>query len=327
VCYGLSIKLGTEDLIKIYGLMVATRRFEDKVNELYQEGRFSETPHSCKGQEAVGVGATFGLRKTDYIMPSLRTRSAFIAKGVSMKDILADMYGKIGGPSNGKHTSHHLGYPELRVLAGTGVDGSSKPLGVGAALAEWVRGTDNVSVVFFGDGASNRGDFHEGANMAAALGLPCVFVCENNLYALSTHQNRHMKVKDISTRAMGYGMPGVSVDGQDVLAVYAAVQDAVGRARSGGGPSLVECKTYRFRGHSEHHDPDDGRPKDELAEWRKRCPIDLFEKRLAEMGVLNEEIKTRITEEIDEEIRGAVEYAESLPFSPEADLTKNVMAL
>lgn len=319
--------LSKDELLKMYYYMVLTRKFEEIMANLYHIGKINEVLHRSLGQEAVGVGATFCLEEKDFVLPSLRTRAAFFVKGMDLNAAMADVYAKRISPSKGRETSHHSGIPELGIILGSGLVGSSIPVGVGVALGTKLQGTDQVTICFFGDGATSRGDFHEGVNLAATMDLPIIFVCENNQYAMSTPQFKEMKVKDIVTRASGYGIPGVKVDGQDVLDVYRNVQEAIFRARKGIGPTLVECKTYRFAGHSEHDvNWDMGRPEKEFDYWRKRDPIKIFEKYLKEHKFLDDKIKKEIERKIDQELKNAIEYAERSPDPVPDDLLEDVYA-
>jgi len=319
--------LTKDDLLKMYYYMVLTRKFEETMADLYHQGKINELPHRSLGQEAIGVGATFGLRKEDLILPSLRTRAAFFTKGVDLNTMMVAVYAKKTAPTKGKESSHHMGVPELGIILGTGVVGGHIPVAVGAALGTKLQGTDRVTVCFFGDGATSRGDFHEGINLAAVLDLPIVFVCENNQYALSTPLSKQMKIKDIVDKASGYGIPGVKVDGQNVLDVYKNVQEAVTRARKGLGPTLVECKTYRWAGHSElDADWDMGRPKEELAYWKSRDPIKIFEEYLKQRRFLDDKARRETEEKIERELENAIKYAEKSPDPTAEDLIKDVYA-
>jgi len=228
-------ELERKKLLSIHRMMQLTRSFEMKVAKLNIQKGVPETPHLCIGQEAVGVGSCYAIRNDDYVLPSLRGRSVFLAKGIEPKVLMAGVLGKITGPAKGKWPAHHMGDLDKGILVGSLLIGSQIPIAVGAALAIKMKKKDQVCVCYFGDGASNRGDFHEGLNLAAILDLPVIFLCENNLYAIDTPVERSMRIKDISVRAGAYGMPGRSIDGNDVLGVYKAVKDAADRARSGGG--------------------------------------------------------------------------------------------
>jgi pyruvate dehydrogenase E1 component alpha subunit len=241
-----------------------------------------------------------------------------------MLEQLNAMMGNAESISGGKETSHHAGYPDKGILAGTGIVGGSIPVAVGAALALKMRGTDRVMVSFFGDGASNRGDFHEALNLAAVLEAPVVFVCENNLYAQTVPGYAAMAIEDIAERAVAYGMRGRIVDGQDVLAVHEATQDAVARARRGEGPTLLECKTYRFRPHYPIFP--ENRPPEEIERWRERDPIDLLGQQLAEVGVLDEARKRQMERAIQAELTAAMEQAEATPMPDPDDVLDEVYA-
>jgi pyruvate/2-oxoglutarate/acetoin dehydrogenase E1 component/TPP-dependent pyruvate/acetoin dehydrogenase alpha subunit len=312
------------DFVELYRLMLLTRRYTEHSLGWYRAGRLVQGLHPSIGQEAVGIGACYGLRAGDWVHPSLRTTEAFFARGVSLRQHIATMNGRIGGISRGKDTSHHAGYPDLGVLAGTGMIGSHIPVSVGAALALKMQGTDNVVINFFGDGASNRGDFHEGLNLAAVLHAPVVFVCENNGYAQTVPASVGSLITDIAERAASYGMPGVVVDGQDVLAVNAAVQAAVARARAGGGPTLVECKTYRFETHYPSF-PED-RPAEEVARWKARDPIHLLGATLRERGVLGPEAAEDIDAAILAELAEAIQYAEDSPWPEQSEALQHLFA-
>ena len=305
-------RLGPEDYRQMYRLMTMSRRFTERVLELYAEGRVPIGLHPSAGQEAVGVGVCYGLRPTDWVLPALRTMEAFWARGVTMLQNLNAMMGNSGSISKGKESFHHCGYPDLGILASSSIVGAQIPVAVGAALALRMNGADDVMVCFFGDGAAARGDFHEGLNLAGVLKAPVVFVCENNLYFQTVPRSVGAAIDDIADRAKGYGMPGVIVDGQDVMAVYDATQDALARARSGEGPTLVECKTYRFMAHyptvlKEDRDPE------EIARWKKRDPITLLEGKAREMGYMEDEDALAITQGILRELEDSIVKAEATP--------------
>jgi len=321
------MKLLNEDKAKqLYYYMLLSREYENKANELYTLGKVHEKPLSGVGQEAVSVGAVFPLESGDYVVPSLRSKGAFIAKGITAKELFLELYRKENSLSKGLWTSHHMGDMSRGVVLTSAVVSSSLSVAIGVALAAKLKKTNQVVVAFFGDGGSSRADFHTSINFAAVQDLPIVFVCENNLYALSTHINEQMKNPNIADRAIGYGIPGETVDGQDILEVYCAAEKAIRRARKGKGPTLIECKTYRFRGHTESHDPDDGRPKDELDYWRSRCPIKLFEEYLIANTNITEKDLEEIRDKVANEIEEAVKYAESSPDPSPEDLYKYVYA-
>jgi len=304
--------LTAEDLREMYRLMLMGRRFTERALALCLAGRLPIGMHPSAGQEAVGVGACYGLRPGDWVLPSLRTTEAFWTRGVTMLQTLNAMMGNSGSVSMGKESFHHSGYPDLGILAGSSIVGAQIPVAAGAAVALRLKGTDNVVLCFFGDGAAARGDFHEGLNLAAVLKAPVVFVCENNLYFQTVPASAGMAVEDIAGRAAGYGMPGRVVDGQDVLAVYEATREAVERARIGEGPTLMECKTYRFLGHY----PTilrDTRPTEEIARWKKRDPIEILGQKLRLKGYIDDEVIQDLEKAIAGELEDSIVKASAIP--------------
>ena len=323
--YASSEDLTAEDLRGMYRLMLMGRRFTERVLELIDEGRIPTGLHPSAGQEAVGVGACYGLRPTDWVLPALRTTEAFWTRGVTMLQNLNAMMGNSGSISKGKESFHHCGYPELGILAGSALVGAQIPVAVGAAVALRMQKAGDVMVCFFGDGAAARGDFHEGLNLAALLKAPVVFVCENNLYFQTVPGSVGMAIQDIAGRAAGYGMPGRIVDGQDVLAVYDATQEAIERARTGGGPTLLECKTYRFLAHyptvlKEDRDPD------EIARWVKRDPITILGDRLKEMEYIDGDVIAGMERATKEELEQSILEAEATPPPDPAEAMTHVYA-
>lgn len=315
--------LQKEDYLKMFRQLFLTRHTEQTMVDYHRHTPITELPHSSIGQEAISVGTCFGLTKEDQIVPSLRTRGAFLAKGVSSNSMMAGAFGKDIPETRGKNTSHHMGSTEVGVISGTGVVGAHLPVAVGVALAAKLMKKDYITVAYFGDGATNRGDFHESLNLASIWDLPVVFVCENNLYALSTPVECNMKIKDIATRASSYGIPGVIVDGNNVLEVYKAAEEAYDRARKGQGPTLIECKTYRWRGHSER-DPRDARPKEEIEAWKEKCPVKQFRAYLLSEGIASEEEIQEIEVSVKAEVANAIKFAEECPYPPSDILATNV---
>lgn len=314
-----------QDLLNMYRWMVLTRRFEEKICELWVERNAPERQHASIGQEAIGVGVCYGLRSDDFILPSLRTRAAFLVKGISMGTILAAFLGKTTPQTGGKQTSHHLGDLEIGIISGSGLIGDSIPIAVGGGFACKSRGTDQVVVVFFGDAAANRGDFHEGLNLAAVWEVPVIFVCENNQYGWSMPISKHMVIENIADRAQSYGFPGFVVDGNDVIDVYKKTQAAIKRAREGEGPTLLECKTYRWRGHSER-EAMEYRSPEEIEAWKSNCPIQKLENNLITDGVLSKTRIDHIEQEIRMEINAAIEYADQASFPEIHELVEDVYA-
>jgi pyruvate dehydrogenase E1 component alpha subunit len=311
-------KLEPKDLLEMYRLLRLTREFEDRLCGLWGRGGVVELPHGSQGQEAIAIGACYGLRQQDQVLPSLRTRGAFIVKGVPTKVQMAGIFGKVTGPARGKSTTHHMADPEHGVLLGSGLIGSDIPVAVGAALAFKLQKKDNIVVNFFGDGAAQRGDFHEGLNFAGVFKLPIIFVLENNGYAEYTPLAKHFAGSNFACRAEGYGFPGERLDGNDVLAVYEAIQCAAARARAGGGPTLLECVTYRYRSHCEGQIPEYMRDPAEIAGWQEKDPIHRLENLLVERGLLDDSGKERVAAAAKAEIEAAIQFANESPF-PLAD--------
>jgi pyruvate dehydrogenase E1 component alpha subunit len=312
-------------LLEMYQRMLEIRLFEEKVFELYGQNLVPGTIHLYAGEEAVAVGVCANLRKDDYITSTHRGHGHCIAKGADLGKSLAEILGRKTGYCKGKGGSMHIADFSIGMLGASAVVGAGIPIATGAGLSIKLRGTDQVVACFFGEGASNQGTFHEGINMASIWRLPVVFVCENNLYAMGTRQSLVMAIENISDRAVAYDIPGASVDGNDVLAVYQAAGEAVKRARRGEGPTLIECKTYRRKGHS-RYDPAAYRPKAEVEEWLKKDPILRFKTKLIEMGVLTEEEDKKLNHEAIEAVEKAVKFALDSPFPEPAEALEDVYA-
>jgi TPP-dependent pyruvate/acetoin dehydrogenase alpha subunit len=321
-----SDQLTEKDLIQMYRWSVLIRAFEDRVCDLWAKAKIMELPHGSQGQEAIAVGACFGLRREDQVVPSLRTRGAFFVRGIPTRMQMAGMYAKATGPAGGKATAHHMGDAARGVLVGSGIVGASITVGVGAALAFKLQRKDLLVVNFFGDGAAQRGDFHEGLNFAGVFKLPVIFVLENNGYAEMTPVAKHFAGPDFACRAQGYGFPGVRVDGNDVFAVYEAVQTAAARARAGEGPTLLECVTYRMRGHSENNPVGTCRDMTEVEAWRAKDPIPRMRTALMQRGILTETLVAGIDAEVAAEIEDAIAFAEESPSPTLDELYKDVYA-
>lgn len=319
-------KLEPRDLLEMYRLLVLTREFEDRLCGLWGRGGVVELPHGSQGQEAIAIGACYGLRPQDQVMPSLRTRGAFIVKGVPTKTQMAGIFGKVDGPARGKSTTHHMADPVHGVLLGSGLIGSDIPVAVGAALAFKLQKKDNLVVNFFGDGAAQRGDFHEGLNFAGVFKLPIIFVLENNGYAEYTPLEKHFAGTNFACRAEGYGFPGLRLDGNDVLTVYEAVQQAAARARAGEGPTLLECVTYRYRSHCEGRAPEYLRDPAEIARWQEKDPIRRFEALLVERGLLDDPAREKVATAAKIEIEAAIQFAEESSFPPIEELLEGAYA-
>ena len=298
--------------IEMYKKMLEIRRFEEKVYDLFAQNLIPGTMHLYIGEEAVALGVCAALNPHDFITSTHRGHGHCIAKGASLKKMMAELFGRRTGYCKGKGGSMHITDKSIGMLGANAVVGGAIPIAVGAGLSCKLKYPERVAACFFGDGASNQGTFHEGVNMAAVWDLPVIFVCENNLYAMGTRQSIVMKIQNIAERAAGYGIPGVTVDGNDVIAVYGAAKEAVSRARKGDGPTLLECKTYRHKGHS-RFDPAKYRPESEVTEWLARDPLVVLRKKLLNKGV-PEEFFQKVEEQVSKEIEEAVEFAQNSPF-------------
>ena len=314
-----------KDMLDWYRTMLIIRFFEEKVEKLFADGVIRGTTHPATGQEAVAVGVCSALRKKDYITSTHRGHAHFIARGGDPRRIMAELFGKVTGYSRGRGGSQLMADYGLGFLGGNGITGGSIPVATGVALSAKLRGTGQVTVCFFGDGASNQGAFHESLNLAAIWKLPVVFVCENNLYAMSTPVEKTILVRDIAERAAAYGLPGVVADGNDLLAVREALQAACDRARRSEGPTLVECKTYRLSGHS-RGDPRKYRSREEEAAWRKREPIRRFRSVLMERGLLDAEADRALRRDARAVVAEAVRFARRSPGPDPATLEQGVFA-
>ena len=320
------MKIGRKKLLEFCTVMLKIRYFEERVVDLYARGQIPGLAHLYIGEEAVATGVCTQLKENDFITSTHRGHGHVIAKGAEIKFMMAELYGKKTGYCKGKGGSMHIADMELGILGANGIAGGGLPIAVGAAMSAKWRGTDQVVVSFFGDGSSNNGTFHESINLASVHKAPVVFVCENNLYGISVGQNQHQAIKDISIRASGYNLPGVTVDGNDVIEVYGAASKAIKRARAGDGPTLMECKTYRIRGHHEG-DPNQGgryRDKKDIEAWKKKDPL----KRLADKLITDEVITKKKLAELEkdtrDEIDEAVKYASQSPFPALEDIYEDI---
>jgi pyruvate dehydrogenase E1 component alpha subunit len=314
-----------EKLIDMYRTMVRIRAFEGRVSKEFAAGNIPGFVHLYIGEEAIATGACANLRADDYIISTHRGHGHVIAKGANTDRMMAELYGKMSGYCKGKGGSMHIADVDIGILGANGIVGAGIPIGGGAALSAQMRGTDQVVICFLGDGANNRGTFHEGLNLAACWKLPMVCIIENNLYAEKTRISDTCMLPDVADRAQAYGIPGVTIDGNDVIAVYEAIGNAVAHARKGDGSTLVECKTYRWHGHVEG-EPQTYKPKEEIEEWMKRDPILAFRNRLIEMNVLTEKDADKIDQEINEQIEKAVKFAEESPFPAPEEALEDVFA-
>jgi len=316
-------KLTNEQLLEILYWLKLIRAFDERLSVLVRQGKVRSGVYTGIGQEAIVVGTCYALRREDYICPLHRDLGTFLMKGVEPKVMMSQMFAKATGLSKGRDSALHSGDTELGIFGNTSMLGANLPVAAGIGLTYKMEQSDNVVIAYFGEGASNTGDFHEGLNFAGVNKLPVIFVCENNLYAYSVPFEKSMAIEDVAVRADSYGFPGVSINGNDVLAVYQATQGAMRRAREGEGPTLIECKTYRWHGHSEH-DKAFYRTEEELAMWKSRDPIPTFTAYLQHMKVLEprhlEDVESRIKSTIDEAVRFAEDAPDPAPEEAITDL-------
>ncbi len=315
-----------DKLLEMYITMKNIRLFEERIVDLYARGLVPGLAHLYIGEEAVAAGVCAALREDDYITSTHRGHGHVIAKGAKLNPMMAELFGKKTGYCKGKGGSMHIADMEIGILGANGIAGGGLPIALGAGLSAKWRETDQVTACFFGDDASNNGTFHESLNMASLHKLPVIFVCENNLYGISVGQAKHQPITDIAIRATSYDMPGVVVDGNDVVEVYEAAVKAVRRGRACEGPTLIECKTYRWRGHHEG-DPNQGaryRSKEEIEEWKKKDPIDRLAKKMVTDKVITKKRLAALEKEILEEIDQAVAYADESAFPTVEELYEDV---
>ena len=305
-------KLSPEQLLEMFYWLKLIRGFDERLSILVRQGKVRSGVYTGIGQEAIVVGTCFSLRREDFICPLHRDMGTFLMKGVEPRAMMSQMFAKSTGLSKGRDSALHSGVSELGIFGNTSMLGANLPVADGLALTFKMEESDNVVVAYFGEGASNVGDFHEALNFAGVQRLPIIFVCENNQYAYSVPVERSMAIDDVADRAQGYGFDGVAINGNDVLAVYQATQGALARARSGDGPTLIECKTYRWHGHSEH-DKAFYRTDEELAMWKSRDPIPTFTTYLQTRNVLTDDKLKAIEERVKVTIDDAVEFATSAP--------------
>jgi pyruvate dehydrogenase E1 component alpha subunit len=306
--------------------MALIRRFEEEAGRQYQRGKAGGFLHLGIGEEATIVGTTSVMRPDDYLIGSYRTHGHAIARGTDPNRVMAELFGREDGTSRGRGGSMHIFDAEKRFMGGYGIVGGNLPLSLGLALAPEYKGTDEVTVCMFGDGASNTGNFGEAMNLAALWKLPVVFILENNLYGMGTSVERHSAVTDFSKKAESLGVPGVRADGMDVLAMRETVIEHIRLAREDHKPTLVEAFTYRFRGHSAA-DPEVYRTKEEVEEWRRKDPIEAFANRLEKEGILGEGERDELRERIERRVTEAVEFADNSPEPPLESLYENLYVI
>lgn len=295
--------------------MLEIRISEEQIQELFLQNLIRGTTHLCIGQEACSIGVAWALQQGDTVTCTYRGHGHALALGMPIKDMMAEMMGKESGCCQGKGGSMHMTDASIGLLGANAIVGAQIPIAVGAALTSQVKDQGHVAISFFGEGATNIGTFHEALNMAAIWQLPVVFCCENNMYGEYSAQHKTTPVKDIAVRAQSYNMPGIVVDGQDVETVYAAAKEAVDRARSGGGPTLLEFKTYRYRGHS-RTDTGPYRPEGELDRWMERDPLDILKDKMIGAGQLDETDFEEMKQATEKLVHQAIEWAKDEPFPP-----------
>ena len=310
-------------MLSLYRTMYLIRRFEETANELYMQGKIPSTLHLYIGQEAVATGVSANLRQDDYVLSTHRPHGHSLSKGVSPRVIMAELFGKATGACKGKGGSMHVGDMSVGVLPAIAIVGGNAPIAAGAALAFKMQKSGRIAVSYFGEGATNEGVWHESLNAAAIWNLPVLYVCENNLYGASTPFKTVFKIESIAQRAGAYGMPGIVVDGNDVLAVYQVAKEAVDRARSGNGPTLIECMTYRLCGHS-RSDPRTYRTREEEDAWKLKDPLPNFRQYLLSNHYANEDQIKVIEQEVEWSIQDAIEYAEASPVPRPEDVYTDV---
>src|SRR5437660_11502539 len=305
-------KLAPEQLLEMFYWLKLIRAFDERLSTLVKQGRVRSGVYTGIGQEAIIVGTCYGLRRDDFICPLHRDLGAFLMKGVTPRQMMAQMFAKATGLSKGRDSALHSGVSELGIFGNTSMLGANLPVAAGLAYTFKMEKSDNVVIAYFGEGASNTGDFHEALNFAGVQQLPIVFICENNQYAYSVPLEKSMAIDDVAIRAEGYGFDGVAINGNDVLAVYQASLGAIARARAGDGPTLIECKTYRWHGHSEH-DKAFYRSDEELAMWKSRDPIPTFTTYLKGLHVLTDDKQAEVEARVKQTIDDAVEFAMNSP--------------
>jgi pyruvate dehydrogenase E1 component subunit alpha len=312
-------------LINLYRQMLLIRRFEEKSAEAYVAGKIGGFCHLYIGQEAVAVGAISAIRKDDYVLASYREHGHAIAKGMSPKAVMAELFGKATGCSKGKGGSMHMFDKSVGFLGGHAIVAGQIPLATGTAFASKYQGTDQVTLCFFGEAAVNQGAFHESLNMAQLWKLPCIYICENNQYGMGTSLERAMSLRDIAQKACAYEVASEFVDGMDVLAVREATERAVARARKESLPTLLEIRTYRFMGHS-MSDPGNYRTRAEIEKYQERDPIKLFSASLKEEKLIDDKMLTQIDGEVREEVEQAIRFADESPLPPPEELYTDIYA-
>lgn len=316
--------LKKQDYVEILRQMLRIRHFEENLYQMYLSREVpGMSPHLSVGQEAVAVGICHTLKKQDYLLTTHRGHGHVLAKGANMNRMLAEILGKETGYCHGRGGSMHIADVDLNIIGANGIVGGGLPIALGSGLSSRYKKTDAVTVCFFGDAASNIGTFHESLNMSSILNLPVIWVCENNHYGLSTHIKDTLAGESIASRAMAYGMPGWTVDGNDVLAVSEKAKEAVDIARIGKGPSLIEAVTYRWYGHGAS-DNRSYRTKEEEKLWKEKCPISRFKAYLSSQGVISDNDMEELEKNANQEVQDAIKFAKESPWPAAEDVTKYV---
>lgn len=319
------MKISKDTKIDLFTRMVRIRTFEDTTTVNFASGDMPGFLHLSQGEDAVAAGVCGALRLEDAIYTTHRGHGCIIAKGAELNPMMAELFGRIDGCCKGRAGSMHFADVKTGCMGSNGIVGEGMRLALGTAFAQKYKKTDNVTAVFFGEGATGTGAFHESFNMAAVLKLPLIFVCSINLYAQMTPKSDHIAIENVADRAAAYGAPGVTIDGNDVEVVFDAAQKAVKHARAGKGPYLIECKTYRHHGHFEG-DPCSYRPEGELEQWKKKDPIVLYEKKLKKDGVLDEAATKKIRDAITAEVDASVAFARKSPQPDVSELYRDILA-
>jgi TPP-dependent pyruvate/acetoin dehydrogenase alpha subunit len=324
---GDTMAISKETLVELYQIMLTIRRFEERVVIDYHSGAIPGIVHSYIGQEAVATGVCTNLRLDDRIVSNHRGHGHCIAKGADLNRMMAEIYGRKTGYCKGKGGSMHIADFGIGMLGANGIVAAGLPIAAGAALAAQLEGGDKVVVLFFGDGATNEGEFHEVLNLASIWKLPLIFACENNLYSVNTPVKYATGLEHVSERATGgYGIPSVVVDGNDVVAVYETTEKALASARAGEGPVFLEFMTYRWRGHYEAPGMPDLRPVEEIEVWKKKCPLLRFERVLLEEDIITKQTFEEINARVIQRIEDAVDYARASPLPAPEDALEDIFS-
>jgi len=319
------MKISKEVKIDLFTRMVRVRTFEDLTTVNFASGDMPGFLHLSQGEEAVAAGVCGGMRMEDAIYTTHRGHGCIIAKGADLNPMMAELFGRIDGCCKGRAGSMHFADVKTGCMGSNGIVGEGMRIALGTAFAQKYQKTDNVTAVFFGEGATGTGAFHESFNMAAVLKLPLIFVCSINLYAQMTPKSDHIAIENVADRAAGYGSPGFTIDGNDIEVVYETAQKAIKHCRAGKGPYLIEAKTYRHHGHFEG-DPCNYRPDGELEQWKKKDPIDLYEKKLKKEGVLDAKGIKAIKDAATKAVEEAVDFARKSPQPDVGELYKEILA-